>query len=288
MKIILCIVSLFILQAGYSQPDTLSLKNQVDKIFTEKNHQDFWDFIYDRDQNMFTSDRIEEINIENLILVSYYFNKFGYPDFTVLGDKSKIINMVWVHNKYYEIKKLTYPIILQGYLKKAITEFNLREYYLRILYKRYYDDHGNMTKPLSQLYKELEPNLSNQIDIQKIIESYSKNEKYFNQRKQLIGTWKSEDLVYNGSLNGDPYSHNIPGGRVTIYVMPDGKYFFEPMLDGQSHDPIELKVIDESNMTFQFSQIQSSKSYQITKGGDLQYKDETGSVLNSYHPVKQN
>lgn len=287
MKLILCIVFLSLLKTGHSQPDTIALKSQVDNIYTEKSHKDFWDFIYDRDQNMFQSDRIEEINIENLILVSYYFNKFGYPDVSVLGDKSKIINMVWVHNKYYEIKKLTYPILLQGYLKKAISEFNLREYYLRILYQRYFDDHGHMTKPLSQIYKELEPNLSNQINVQKIVQTYVENEKYFGQKKVLIGTWKSEDLNYNGTLNGNPYSHNIPGNQVTVYQMPDGKYFFEPLFDGQSHDPIELKAINNSDLAFQFEQWQTPKYYQIAENGDLEFRDEKGLILLSYHPVEQ-
>jgi hypothetical protein len=287
MKLILCMVLILLVKTVHSQPDTLALKKQVENIYTEKNHQDFWEFIYDRDQNMFQSDRIEAINLENLILVSYYFNKFGYPDFNVLGDKSKIINLVWVHNKYYEIKKITYPIILQGYLKKGITEFNLREYYLRILYKRYFDDHGNMTKPLSQIYKELAPNLSSQIDVREILKIYSSNEKYFSQEKKITGMWKSEDLVYNGFLKGDLYSHSISGGRVTIYKMPDGKYFFESLYPWQSVDPEELKPANDSNTVFQFANAQSLKYYQITKDGDLVYKDEAGLVLETFHPEKQ-
>src|SRR5678815_1900878 len=100
MRIILLILVLFCFKLGVSQVDTLVLKKQVDEIETEKNHVDFWDFIFERDQNMFHSDHIEKINIENLVLVCYYLNKFGYPDVNILGDKARIINMVWVHNKY--------------------------------------------------------------------------------------------------------------------------------------------------------------------------------------------
>jgi len=287
LKFIVLIPWLLCWHIGISQFDTIALKQRVNEIHTEKNHTDFWDFIFERDQNMFHSDRIEVINFENLILVSHYLNKFGYPDIDVLGEKAKIINMVWLHNKYFQIKKLTYPIILQGYLKKAISEFNLRDYFLRILYQRYSDDHGHMTKPLSQIYKELEPNVSNYIDVQGFVDFYLEREKYFNLNKILIGKWKSEDIEYSGTLNENPFTRILPGAKVTIYQLPDGKYFFEPLYDQQSHDPIELKAVDDSKLNFQFEFYQTQNWYQIQENGDLEYKDVSGSVLNNYLPLKQ-
>ena len=284
MKFILLIHGIFFWHIGLAQFDTIALKQRVNEIHTEKNHTAFWDFIFERDQNMFQSDRIEVINFENLILVSHYLNKFGYPDIDVLGEKARIINMVWLHNKYFQIKKLSYPIILQGYLKKAISEFNLRDYFLRTLYQRSFDDHGHMTKPLSQIYKELEPKMSNYIDVQGLVDFYLERENYFNQDKILIGKWKSEEIEYSGTLNENLYSRILPGAKVTIYQLPDGNYFFEPLYDGQSHDPIELKAVDNSKLNFQFEIYKTRNWYQIEENGDLVYKDVSGLELNRFHP----
>ena len=172
-------------------------------------------------------------------------------------------------------------------MKKAITEFNLRDYFLRILYQRYFDDHDHMIKPLSQIYKELEPNVSNHIDVQGFVDFYLERENYFNQNKILIGKWKSDEIEYSGTLNENPFSRILPGAKVTIYHLPDGKYFFEPLYDGQSHDPIELKAVDNSKLNFQFEFYKTQNWYQIQENGDLEYKDVSGSVLNSYHPLKQ-
>jgi len=285
MKVLIVIVFFSFLTPGFSQFDTMALKQQVNNIRTEKRHTDFWDFIYERDQNMFQSNKLEQMNMENLILVSYYFNKFGYPDIDILGDKAKIINMVWLHNKYSEVQKMTYPFILHGYLEKQISEYNLRDYFLRILYQSYFDDHGHMQKPLSQIYKELEPNLSSQIDVQSFVKYYMEKEKYFNQDKEILGTWQSSDVMYNGALNGSPYSHAIQGNKVTIYKMPDGKYFFEQLVDGQSIEPKELELIEGATRSFRFLTIQSLKYYQVTDEDDLLFMDENGHTISTFHLI---
>ena len=282
MRVLLLSICIFYWDLGISQLDTLILKKMVDEIRTEKNHADFWEFIFERDQNMFQSEQLEEMNIENLVLVSYYLNKFGYPDVGILGDKAKIINMVWVHNKYADVKKLTYPIILQGYLKKEISEFNLRDYFLRILYQCYFDDHGHMTKPLNQIYKELEPNLTNQIDVQAFTKYFTEQERYFNEEKNVVGTWNSDDIQYEGTLNGSFYTHKIPGSKVVIFKMNDGKYFFQTLVTGQSIEPLELQMRDNN---FHLIQMPSGKFYTITQAGDLNYVDKNGAILNTYHPV---
>jgi len=287
VKYLVGILILFFGQAVWSQPDTLYIKAQVDDIYTEKNHRDFWESMFDRDQHMMNSPRIGQINIENLFLVSYYLNKFGYPDQEVLGEKATISRMVWVHNKYDEIKKITFPIILQGYLHKTISEFNLRDYYLRILYQRYFEDHGNWTKPLSQIYKELKPNLTNSISLSAVYQTYANLEKYFSQDKLSLGVWKSEDTPYHGELNGSPISYSLSGARVTIYQMPDGKYFFEALYENQSVEPQEIIPLDDLQLTFKFGKLQSGKVFRITMEGDLIYQDENGQKINVYHSVSK-
>lgn len=287
MRILFLSFAIFFYQWGISQVDTLALKKQIDQIGTEKNHIDFWDFVFERDQNMFQSDHLEKINIENLVLVSYYLNKFGYPDINILGDKAKILNMVWVHNKYDEVKKLTYPIILQGYLKKEISEFNLREYFLRILYQNYFHDHGHMTKSLSEIYRDIQPNLTGHINVYAFVQYYTEQEKYFSGDKITLGTWKSDDIQYTGTLNGNSFSHTLPGSRMTINKMPDGKYFFQILVSGQSIEPKELKLLNEESTSFQFSRFQNEGSYEITGNGDLLFRDEKGNITTTFHPVTQ-
>lgn len=282
MKIVCTILGLIFSNLAFAQIDTILLKQRVNQINTERKHLDFWEYIFERDQNMFQSNKLEEMNIENLVLVSYYLNKFGYPDMELPGSKAKIINMVWVHNKYAEIKKQTYPIILQGYLKEEISEFNLRDYFLRILYQEYFDDHGHMTKPLNQILKELEPNVTRYIDVNSFIQYYLEKENYFKQNKSVLGTWKSEDIIYSATLNEKPYTKEIPGNTVTIFKMPDRKYYFQPLVSGQSIEPDELLSIDSLNTTFRIARKQSQKTYQIAINGDLLFRDENEQTLLAY------
>jgi len=66
MRIILLILVIFCFNLGVSQVDTLALKKQVDEIETGKNHVDFWDFIFERDQNMFSTKRTPHFNFLKL------------------------------------------------------------------------------------------------------------------------------------------------------------------------------------------------------------------------------
>ena len=88
MKYLFGFSILFIHISVWSQPDTIALKSQVDNIETEKNHVDFWDFIFERDQNMRNSPQIGQIDIENLILVSWSFTAIAVATQKISFSKS--------------------------------------------------------------------------------------------------------------------------------------------------------------------------------------------------------
>jgi hypothetical protein len=103
----------------------------------------------------------------------------------------------------------------------------------------------------------------------------------------MLGIWKSDDIQYAGTLNGSSYSRILPGSRISIYRMPDGKYFFQTLVEGQSIEPKELKSLDQKNSSFRFSQVQYEGSYQISVNGDLMFRDEKGNMTSTFHPVNQ-
>src|SRR5688572_15128897 len=111
-----CITMLIYILCGavYAQLDTVKLKQQVPSTNEFHAHKRFWDFINQRDQDARRSPLIETLDEENLIMVCYYFNAFGYPDFRRLGDRANIINMVWIHNRYVDVDRLTASIIMEG------------------------------------------------------------------------------------------------------------------------------------------------------------------------------
>ena len=243
--------------------DTIKAKIRIQNLNDIKSHKDFWKNIEYIDQFYRGSKAVDSIDANNIILVSYYLNKFGYPERSLLGNPSSIISMVWIHSKYSSINKLTFPIILQGYLKKEITEKDLRTYYIRNLYLEKFNDNGFRFKPLKELFQALEVNVEKKINIKKIVEELD----YYNNLKKskiVIGQWKME--YYD----------------VQIFKGSNNQYFFQKLYRDGSYEPKLLKLVDNMTNHFKFANIISSNFFKIAKDNSLYLLDETGKTIAKY------
>ena len=243
--------------------DTIKAKIRIQNLNDIKSHKDFWKNIEYIDQFYRGSKAVDSIDANNIILVSYYLNKFGYPERSLLGNPSSIISMVWIHSKYSSIDKLTFPIILQGYLKKEITEKDLRTYYIRNLYLEKFNDNGFRFKSLKELFQALELNVEKNINIKKIVEELD----YYNNLKKskiVIGQWKMEYDI------------------VQIFKGSNNQYFFQKLYRDGSYEPKLLKLVDNMPNHFKFANIISSNSFKIAKDNSLYLLDETGKTIAKY------
>lgn len=180
-----CSISLCI-----AQVDTLKLIQKVNSLTDLESHVLFWNEIDKSDQTHRGEIADEELDFNNLILVSYYLNKFGYPKRNLCGINSIVINPIWIHNKYPILKRFSFPIILQGFKANEIPEKDIRNYFLQTLYLMEYDDNDIKTKPLSVLFKSLKLNTSAKIDINTLCEAFDSCRKFELSPRELLGEWK--------------------------------------------------------------------------------------------------
>ncbi|HZV71953.1 MAG TPA: hypothetical protein VFG10_20590 [Saprospiraceae bacterium] len=75
--------------------DTVRLKLLIENLSDSKErHTRFWENIYELDQNKQNQQLTDSINERNLILTSFYVNKYGFPDPALCGKSGRIA--AWV------------------------------------------------------------------------------------------------------------------------------------------------------------------------------------------------
>lgn len=243
--------------------DTIKAKLYIQNLHDIESHKAFWKNIEFKDQFYRGGKAVDSIDANNIVLVSYYLNKFGYPQKSLFGNSSSIINIVWIHSKYSSIDKLTFPIILQGYLKKEITEQALRTNYLRKLYLEKFDNNGYLLKPLKELFKVLELNVAKKISIKKIVKEFT----YYNnlkKAKKVIGVWQ------------------IGYDTVQIFKGTNNQYFFKKLYRDGSYEPKLLKIVNNIPNHFKFANMISSNSFKIEKDNSLHLLNKTGKTIAIY------
>jgi len=264
----------------FSQFDTLALKKEISDIHTERDHVEFWDYIHHRDQDMMSRSDKELIDQEDLILVSYYLNRFGYPDHKVLGPKSTILNMVWVHTTSEEVKKLTFPILLQAYQTGVITKDYLLIGFVQGTYHRFFDDNEYLSKPLGTIFEELGFNVSATIPVQDVISNLKKFNEFLTQPKKIIGNWKMPDITDTFFLKDKPFIKTLEGVKVSIYQSEPGNIYFTYVFKINSpYDPLELVVVDQKRQIFREKNKVTNWYYQISQTGDLEYHKGDNKIL---------
>jgi len=269
----------------HAQIDTIKLKKLVPTSKEIFEHKHFWDYIHQRDQEMRKSPIIQAIDRENLILVSYYYNTFGYPDYRRIGEEANIINMVWVHNNPNEVKKLTAPIIIEGFKQQGILENSYRDYYLRILYQRQFEDHGYKTKPLDSIYEELGIHAANKISIEEIINGFEEFDILVSDTALIIGNWLTPTIIDTNEFQGKMMISTIKGTRVQIFQTSQQKLYLKYYYSDNSIDPIELERSQRDQNIFTEKNVITARYYKITSKGNLMYHNPTYSIQLEYEKI---
>jgi hypothetical protein len=255
-------ILLLTFSSATAQVDTLALFNEVNGLITVDDHREYFIQLRHRDQSLRANNTSKINDLRNLVSVSYYINIHGYPDPDAYGQSSSIISIVWIHNSYPAIDKYTFPIILEGLKGEYIAEKEIRQYYLRSLYNRKHTDDLLQTKDLDAVYKDLDLNTSNRINISKILEAYNKSEAFLNADYEVIGVW-----------------HDWKG-RHDISIFKDGNeqcYLHKHYTDG-SHFPEKINQDKKFKTLYKRSE-DAFNYYGLQKNGQLSIKDNLGKRL---------
>ena len=259
----------------FSQIDTTKFIGEVNSIVTNADHERFWNEIYFKDQTFRGRKSNDTIDIINLIKSSLYFNKFGFPDKNIVGDKTYIISSVWGNNKFPEVNKYTFPIIFEGYKLNIIDEKEYR-YLFSSLYKRISSDNGYKEKPLDELYSLLGLNLKKKIDINTLIKIFEEESCFLYSNNKFIGKWKEKAILDSNKKNGKIKTKKNYGNSILIFQSEDGNYFFKYLLMDRSHYPQQIFQTDKSLQKFYL--FHGKEDYiEILKNGDLKmvFNDNT-------------
>lgn len=232
------------------QVDTLSLKKQVSDLYSFESQYDFLKNLYELDQANRGKNTNESLDFEHLILISYYINEFGYPTKRDFDRLSSIPALIWIHIHYRELKKISFPIILQGFLKGEIKESELRYYYLRGLYNYKFDDENFKTIPLSKLFEICELSLESKILIEDIIDIKHKVDSAYSIKKLYETRWKAEGDLGIYELDGEKFQVKKDGEMIGIIHSVDGKFFHYRIHDDNSGEWRELEKVTSNKYKY--------------------------------------
>jgi len=267
-----CIIFVLSIQSLSAQNiDTLALKNEVLNLKSFQSKMNFLEKLYAEDQQFRGANSNPNLDFEHLISISYFINEFGYPKKSDFGRASACAWLTWIHNSNRELKKNTFPIILQGFTQGEIQQLDLREYYLRGLYHYKFDDNNIKNMPLKELFQKCEVNLDDKISIEEIIKIRSENEK-FNELKIINeATWKANNKIKYYDLNGEQIKTTIKGEVIKIMEKEDGKIYLLKVYDDGSGEPIELEKLSANS--YKYKACQTEKYFEFSEE-KIVFKDQ--------------
>lgn len=256
-----------------SQPDTLLYKKQIESLKDHASIQAYLDTIFKRDQTYRGDDAVNLFDLENLISISYFVNIHGYPSIEEYGDASSIApRMIWVHNSFRELRRLSFPLILKGFESGQISEENLRTYYLRTLYSDRFDDDKNKVIPLPELFELLELNTSDTISIEALIISMAEIRKFNSQPKKEVLTWHGAEKGKWATVNGERKWLTYKTNPVEFVTYENCKMYYQLISVDNSYQPHELQKIGDRK--YKLRNQQTDKYFEIDGDGNLLYRNE--------------
>ena len=276
MKIFLILICTLTSLISFSQIDTIKIAKRINTIKTLAEHQKYWEEIRYRDQKFRGSKAIPSYDEENMVSVCMYFNKFGYPNTKKMGYARGSMDMVWIHNISNEVGRHTFPILLAGLNTKELPEDNIRTYYLKGMYNLYYDDELYGERPLDEIYKALNLNLSPTVDIAKLVSLINDFHEFKKLPKTIICKWMEGGGKDTIESNLNTYVFNNAAIKSEIYKLKDGRIFLHKYYNDYSFDPKELVVINKSASKFRYKNSLTKTYLEITKSGNLVYYDKNG------------
>lgn len=230
--------------------DTFQLKSEVLEIKGLESQKLFLKKIFEEDQKYRGKMTKEKLDFQHLISIAYFINQYGYPTKAVYGKYSSTPSLVWIHNKYQEIDQITFPIILKGFLEKEITEFDLRNYYLRGIYSYKFDSQSIKNIPLKKLFEICDLNLEEKISINKLLAAKSRIDSCNNLKVVRETLWKAKDSYKTFELNGNKIERKYEGETIKIIYKIDDSIHLLNVYDDNSGEPRELEKIAENKYKY--------------------------------------
>lgn len=221
----------------FSQIDTLKISKTINALTSIEQHTAFWKEIERTDQKYRGVHTIDSIDVLNLVKSSMYLNKFGYPKKENIGQESSIISIVWAHSKYPKASQYTFPIIFEGYKTAQISLATFRDYYIRGIYNRFYDDKRYNILPIDTLINIVSTNKTSKINIHHLLELIEEEKMFLAQNHKLIGIW-CDDATYDTLyFNNKPIVAKNGGIRLRIFQDNLQNYYYNNLVIDESHYP---------------------------------------------------
>ncbi|MBK6858917.1 MAG: hypothetical protein IPK91_13585 [Saprospiraceae bacterium] len=249
--------------------DTTELKLIINKLKTPEQHKIFWDKLYQIDQTLAQKGGNHDSIFErNLILASMYINKYGFPDPKRSGNNGYIASYIWVHTKYLDMEKFTFPIIMKGF-KSGLIEYNdLVNYFISGMYTQEFDiDDNYQNISLNDLFYKLQLNLSDTIDIHKLLLKLNRFHSFEKGHRSNLGIWQiftpRDTLRYNDIV----IPRGGEGEKCQMFKHENENYYF-----GFLNSAVEYKEIEflNANKTiFKTKYYHGIEYYEIMENGDI-------------------
>lgn len=261
-----------------AQPDTAAIARQLDGLVSIESHRAWWTEVYQTDQTWRGHLTVDSLDNLNLVRVAMYFNRFGLPDKSLIGQPASAVRLVWVHCKYPRTTALAFPLILERYRHRATTEFDLRDYYLRSLYRRQFADEGYRTRPLGELFRTLDLNIAQRIDIPQLLTLISEEEAFLHQPVEILGTWQGDATRDTLPLAGQPLALEFQDDPIRIFRDTSGQWWLHRLYADRSHYPQPLIQPDPAQPVFRLYP-QDDPVYILLDNGNLEERANGASRL---------
>lgn len=256
--------------------------DKVENLKSKKDHIEFFKEIKMRDQSFRGNHATLENDLKNLILVSHYYNLYGYPKLEVQSG-NEIVGYVWIHNWIDKIGTVTFPLIIDGLKKGNIPMESYRNYYLRALYKHKYDDNRFGTLSTKQITELLDIPKEEKIDIEKILAIYNEYQKLLKSFDHTLGVWSTKERTRKIPF-GDSFIEDVIESESIEIKEANGEYYFRKYSENWQEDTFKkLYKVDDKLMIFKMN-YSDSYLYEICSNQELHMNRIDGSIFKKYFP----
>lgn len=247
--------------ASAQQIDTTRLKNEVLGLKTFAQKKAFLERIYAEDQKYRGALTKDGLDYQHLISISLYINEYAYPADPDFGACRSAPWLVWIHNKYRELDKLCFPIVLSGFLAGYIAEGDLRTYHLKNLYHDKFDNDENASMPLKKLFEVCEVQTGKKIPLATLVATKAEIDRFIDMEEKHVSIWKSDDTSKNFVSNGKTITQHYPGKTIRLFEKADGITYLQEVNPDGSGVPAALEHL--SGNTYKIKGLQTDKYYEV-------------------------
>lgn len=278
----ICTLAILLFSFGHSHAqiiDTLRLKKEVESLIDYDSKLRFLTKIEAEDQAFRGKQTNDSLDLEHLISMAYFVNKFGYPTAKTFGEPACAAWLTWIHQKYRKIDLLSSSIIVKGFLAGELQPKDLKTYYFYQFYHYKFDDSLHLEMPMKVFFDSIGVDTKGPVSIEKIMEEVERNKEFDATKRVSLGTWKTppKEVIYN--LNGQPIKKVFNRSPVQIFTFRDRRIFFYQIFADDSFEPKELIKIGDKK--YKFKHQQTDKYFEIDEAGNLYYRNAT-TVFETY------